>query len=274
MTQPDDPRRVFQKLMIATLAYDRKVGNRVIDMLGVTGVGDRESIHALLLAYALQYRFIRLGEVARPGGREIIDALNLLAHAAGQIDGALTVLRCARQTANQGCGDAEDIRWALFPLVTDAFQRAMRIEQSEWHGGLEDPLAGGFGDAAVEIRALTTRFEVADVREPTRSQHPAMTELIGSLGALYRDRTGRPASAQQPGDRPDYCSPFVRFVRTFAPLAGVESDLPTKTIARALSLYARLPRNSGVIRRTDDGRDPCHLSVDQHETARDDDHEA
>lgn len=273
MTDPDHPRHIIQTLISFPAAYDRAAGNLAIDVLGNIAPADRERIHAFLLAYALQYRIVRLGEVARPGGREIIDALNIIAKAAGQIDRAMTVLRRARQTANEGCGDAEDCRWALFPFVVDAFQRAMRVQQTDWVGGYEDPLTGAFGSIADEITGLANRFDVADVRDATRTQHPGLTELIGLLAGLYSEWTGKAASAQQPGDRPDYRSPFVRFVHAFAPLAGIDPELSAKTIARALALYSRLPRNFEEIRRTDGDPIPCHSSSDSHEQTRNHDHE-
>ncbi|BAI95827.1 hypothetical protein Sj15T_01660 [Sphingobium sp. TA15] len=211
-----------------------------LDAIGVADPADRARLSAFLIGYALEYRFVSLGEVSRPRGREIIDALGNVAKAAQQIDDALLVLRRARQTAFEGGGAREDYRQALFPMMVESVQAAFRLPRTEWKGGFEDPLTGGFAQIADAAADLADRFTVEDVRAPTRQQHPGLTLLILRLAGMYEEWTGRRPTAAQNSEQPEYRTPFVRFVHAFAPLAGVASDLAPKSIRAALS--SRLPQ--------------------------------
>jgi len=273
MTDTNDPRRLLQAVMAITAGYDRRAGDRALDLLGSAGAAHREELHSWLLAFAIEFRLINLGEIARPRGREIVDALSAIVKGAEQIDAGLTVLRRARQTAIQGRGDADDYRLALFPLTVSAIQRSFQLNEAEWLGGFEDPLTGAFGQMAGEVKEIASRFSVDDVAGPARVVHPALVQAVGQLGELYEQETGKKPSASRTGDRPDYQVPFERFVQAVTSILGIDPPPTAAVIGRALKLYHVSSSNLVEKRGTDRPADPCHLSVHQHETARDDDHE-
>lgn len=274
MSDAIDPRCLLHAVMAMTTGYNRVAGDVALDLLGSTGAKHREELHSWLLALAIDFRLIQLGEIARPRGREIIDAVNTIVKGAEQIDVALTVLRRARQTARQGGGDADDYRLALFPLVTSAIQRGFRLHETEWLGGFEDPLTGAFGQIAEEIRGIANRFCVEDVSGPARVVHPALVQTIGRLGELYRRETGKRPSASRASGRPGYQAPFERFVQAAMSIIGIDPPPTATVIDRALKLYHVSSPNFVEKRGTDSRPEPCHPSSDSHEQAGNSDNES
>lgn len=258
MAAPDDPHAACETSL---------------DMLGIASGEDRTTAAAYLVGFAIEYLCISIGHISRPRGRELRDALASIAKSARQIEADLIVLRYGRQTANEDGGGGEEQRRALFPLVVGIFQNAIGMQPHEWRGGFEDPLAGMFSRISSETGKIAAWYDEDRIADPTRIQHPGLTRLILRLANIYEDWTGRHPTAPHPGDRPDYQSPFVRFVHAFAPMAGIESGPPAKTIARALVVYSRLPQNLDTIRRTDPDPDPCHSSSDNLEQTGNHDHE-
>ena len=240
---PDDPRRLSRLVFDAitgNLPLDQAACDAALDLLGVTDSDDRARVSTFLQACAVKYQFASLGDISRPRGSELKEALASIAKAAKQIDGSLIVLRRARQTAMPDGGLGEEHREALFPLVVDAIQRSMGLPRSHWRGGFEDPFFGAFGRIAEEVGRLSAWFDEDYVKEPTRSQHPGLTVLVLELAHVFEEWTGKRPTAAQPSGRKSYRAPFVRFVHAFGPMAGVAKQLPAKTIAKALRLYPRI----------------------------------
>lgn len=224
--------------------HDQALMNSAIDALGVDIPEKRHQVAAYIDMFIVEYRGITLGDMARPGGPEIVNALASIAKAARQIDDALAVLQVARQTSVPGGGQAEDLRYALFPLAVESVRHAMGLPAYEWRGGFEDPLAGAFGRVARDLEDLSARFTKSDVRAPTRGQHPAFVRLIVNLAKLYEGWHGKAASAPYSGDNgPNYVGPFVRFVHAVAPLAAIEPLPSARVIDRALRTATDYLRN-------------------------------
>lgn len=216
--------------------YDRATADEAVDHLG-TDPADRERLHAWLYGIAIDYRTLTLGDLDRPRSAEIFDALQTIADCSRQMHTAMATLAIARMTAPADFSANEDCRRAIYPLVADRVLRHTDQQACEWKdSGFEEPLFGLFGRLSREFSPLADKFAVDDFRESTRPDHPALVKVIGQLGNMWHQETGRPPSAQRAGGRPDYVPPFVRFVRAFAPVAGIDPKITVARIARLLSL--------------------------------------
>ena len=228
-------------LLTGSLAYDREAGDEAINLLGVDDPAEREELHTQLYAFAVGFRNVAMGKIKRPRSGEIVDALRVIPEYCNKLHGAMATLLVARMTAPEGCGPNEQLRREIYPLVADTVLRFTDQQAFEWKGGFEDPLFGLFGRLARDFAPLSDLFTSDDFRETTRPDHPALVKLIGQLGDLWLRETGRVPRAHGAGGRPDYVPPFVRFVRTFAPVAGLSANMPTKKIGRLLSLSPARP---------------------------------
>lgn len=265
--------RLAFKLMSGSVPMDEAACDPALDLLGITNPAERRRAALFLSLYAIEYRHIDLIEVSRPTAREISAALKSIESGARQMDGALTLLRRAKQTARDGDAEGEEQRQALFPLVVSMIQEPLHLSQREWRGGYEDPLTGAFGKIANKVAKIGEWYDEDHIGDASRSQHPAVTKLIGRLASVYEEWTGKVPTAAQTGNDPGYRTPFVRFVQHVCHAAGIGDGFPSKTIGKALRSYARLHPKISAIGRKDGVHDPCHFSMHQPETARDDDHE-
>ncbi|MFC4594284.1 hypothetical protein [Sphingobium tyrosinilyticum] len=217
-------------------------GETALDILGVVDRGRRDLMHGYFEAWASEYLIINKGNVARPRARDITRAVNDIEQAARLIDRALALLLAARQTAWTDGDDTENCRRAIFPLMAEEIRAAMGMPNTDekgepvinWDGGYEDPFAGVFRRMAYRVRTVGARFETADFHGVDRSRHPALVILICRLGGVFEVETGRKPAAPRSGDRPAHRSQFERFVRAFAPIAGIEGKVSSKVIAGAL----------------------------------------
>lgn len=217
--------------------YDRARADEAIDHLGADPA-DRERIHTVFYGFAIDYRFLTMGELDRPRSVEIVEALRTIVQCSRQMHIAMATLAIARMTAPADLSPNEDCRRAVYPAVANRVLQHTDQQEFEWKdSGFEEPLFGLFGRLAREFAPLANMFGVDDFRESTRPDHPALVKLITQLGNVWKDTTKRPPSAQRAGGQPDYVPPFVRFVRTFAPVAGIDPKIPVTRVARLLALF-------------------------------------
>lgn len=246
--------------------YNEAAGEKALDLLPGLCPSERPRLHAWFAAISWRFRAEQLGNAARPRAVEIVDAIRSAAAAARQMDAALSVLQRARLTAREGASASENCRRFALPSVVDAVQAGFRLERAEWHGGYEDPLSGAFDRIASAIEDLGSRFTREDFREPTRPDHPGLVDLIVGLAEIWREMTGKRASAHKASGTVEYVPPFVRFVRAYAPIADVPPDLSAKTVARILSHSPRLRKKFDAIRGNDIAPGSCQSSGQQIET--------
>ncbi|WP_099186223.1 hypothetical protein [Sphingobium fuliginis] len=217
-------------------------GETALDILGVAHPDRRALLHGYFEAWASEYLIVNKGTVARPRARDITRAVNDIEQAARLINRALALLLAARQTAWTDGDDTENCRRAIFPLIAEQIRVAVGMPNTDaagepvtnWDGGYEDPLGGVFSRMAYRVRAVGPRFETADFHGVDRSRHPALVILICRLGGVFEVETGRKPAAPRSGDRPAHQSQFERFVRAFAPIAGIEDKISSRVIAGAL----------------------------------------
>jgi hypothetical protein len=216
-----------------------------LDILGVSDPDRRAHLRGYFEAFAQEYWGVNLAGVQRPQARQIVKAMAEMVKSARRMDGALNVLLAARQTAGSDCDDVENCRRVAFPLMAEtvmaAVGRPVVDDEGEpivnWDGGYENPLAGVFSRMASQLETVAAKFVIADFDGADTRRHPALVKLICKLANIYEVETGRKPVAPRTGDRPEYHSPFERFVRAYAPIAGIERQLTAKLITGALQLY-------------------------------------
>ena len=220
-----------------------ETGRPAADELGVTDPARRHVIIVRLAAIAANYRHVGMGNASRPRAAEVKVALDVAAAGARQLEGAMATLLRARLTAIDDISDEDNCRRVAFAAATEAIMMTMGLGRPEWLGGVENPLAGRMDSLATALEKLAGQFSSGDFRESTRPTHPAAATLIYHLAEIYSVETGKAASAHVSGNRPEYVPPFVRFVRAFAPVVGLDPEISAKSIARLLVVYPRLDEN-------------------------------